>query len=226
MTSDPLAALVADLGRATERARVEAGTAPVGVRAIEPAAGARWYMCAFAGPRFLCLTADLQVERDGRRARQAAACALLVEHVEELIDPGELDVMAAAASGLATHVEARDLHDALTGIEQATRALSAWRSAPERAVASLPELEAGIRLHDEVRRHYERFVERSEPLVAIQERLADELIAALRDVEEAAGRTGIMQALPMVVAQSMEALDAGALEMLQAHLSPLSRDAP
>lgn len=224
VADDSLEALAAALGDAHAMAEAIVGAVPIGVRAVEPASGQRWYLCAFDGPRFLCLDALLRVERDRRRVRQAATCALVVEHVEGLIEQGELDVLASASSALATHVEAAELCDALGGLEAAAQALSGWCSAPDRAIASLPALEAGIRIHDAARRHYERFVEGTEPLVAIQDRLADELIAALREVEEAAGRAGIALSLPGAIGQAIEALDAGATEMLAAHVTPLSGD--
>jgi hypothetical protein len=222
---DLLEALVASLSDASIQAQTTAGAEPVGVRAVEPARGQRWYLCAFDGPRFLCLDASLRVERDRRRVRQAATCALLVEHVEGLIEPGELDILASASSALATHVEAADLRDALGGLAAAAVQLSNWCAAPDRAIASLAALESGIQLHDAARRQYERFVEGTEPLVAIQDRLADELIAALRDVEEAAGRAGIVTAIPGSIAQAMQALDTGAAEILAKHVTPLDGDA-
>ena len=224
MTDDLLEALVARLGDASAQAHATVGSAPVGVRAVEPASGQRWYLCAFDGPRFLCLDATMRVERDRRRVRQAATCALLVEHVEGLIEQGELDILASASSALATHVEAVDLRDALGGLAAAAAQLSNWCAAPDRAIASLAALEAGIQIHDAARRQYERFVEGTQPLVAIQDRLADELIAALRDVEEAAGRAGIAGAIPGAIAQAMQTLDTGAAEILAAHVTPLDGD--
>lgn len=224
MPEDLLEALVARLGDASAQAHATVGSAPVGVRAVEPASGQRWYLCAFDGPRFLCLDATMRVERDRRRVRQAATCALLVEHVEGLIEQGELDILASASSALATHVEAMDLRDALGGLAAAAEQLSNWCAAPDRAIASLAALEAGIQIHDAARRQYERFVEGTQPLVAIQDRLADELITALRDVEEAAGRAGIAGAIPGAIAQAMQALDTGAAEILAAHVTPLDGD--
>ncbi len=216
-----LDALVTALGDARARAEATVGVEVAGVRAVEPARGHRWYLCAFDGPRFLCLDADLGVERDGRRVHQAATCVLLVEHAESLVEQGELDILAAAASGLAAHVEAAELRDALSGIQASAKELAGWRAAPERAVASLPQLEVGIRLHDRARRCYEQYVEGTEPLVAIQDRLSDELVASLRALEEAAGRTGIARPLSAVIAEAMQGLDVGAAEIVAKHLAPL-----
>ena len=224
VVDDLLEALVASLSDASTQAQATVGARPVGVRAVEPASGQRWYLCAFDGPRFLCLDATLRVERDRRRVRQAATCVLLVEHVEGLIEQGELDILASASSALATRVEAADLRDALGGLAASAAQLADWCAAPDRAIASLPALDAGIQIHDAARRHYERFVEGTEPLVAIQDRLADELIAALRDVEEAAGRAGIAAAIPGAIGQAMQALETGAAEILAAHVTPLEGD--
>lgn len=221
MADDSLEALVAALGDAHATAEAAVGAVPVGVRAVEPASGWRWYLCAFDGPRFLCLDAALHIERDRRRVRQAATGALLVEHVEGLIEQGELDILASASAALATHVEAADLRDVLGGLEAAALELSSWCAAPDRAIASLPALEDGIRIHEVARHLYERFVEGTEPLVAVQDRLADELITALREVEEAAGRAGIGRSLPGTIAQAMATFDAGAAEIMTAHVIPL-----
>ncbi len=223
MDDPSLDQLVAALADARERAQEVAGAAAVGVRAVEPARDRRWYLCAFEGPRFVCLDAELMVERDARRVHQAAACALLVEHAEGLIEQGELDLLAAAAAALAIHVEAAELADALSSLQAAARDLAAWRASPARAVASLAELEAGIRLHDDARRQYERYLEGTEPLVAIQDRLADELVAALRDLEEAAGRAGIASPLSSTIAEAMPALDTAAAQIIDAHVTPLDK---
>ena len=221
VTDASLDALVAALGDARNQAEVIVGTAPAGVRAVEPARGRRWYLCAFDGPRFLCLDADFEVEQDRRRVRQAATCVLLVEHAESLLEQGEVDILAAAASALAAHVEAVDLRDALGALQAAAQELASWCAASERAVASLPQIEVATRLHDLARRQYERYVEGTEPLVAIQDRLADELVTSLRDLEEAAGRAGISRPLASAIAEAMQALDTGAAEMVAKHITPL-----
>lgn len=225
MTADPLQALVAALLDAKTRAEAVAGAPVAGVRAVEPAHGQRWYLCAFDGPRVLCLDAQLEVERSGPRCRRAAACALLVEHAEGLIEQGELDVLAAASATLAGMVETPELGSALTGLREAALALAVWRAAPARAIASLSGVEVGIRLHDEARRNYDRYVEGTEPLVTMQDRLGDELIAALRDLDESAGRAGITQPLASLLAEAMDVLDAGADEMVAIHITPLDQDA-
>ncbi len=221
VTDASLDALVTALGAARNQAEVIVGIAPAGVRAVEPARGRRWYLCAFDGPRFLCLDDDFEVEQDRRRVRQAATCVLLVEHAESLVEQGEVDILAAAASALAAHVEAVDLRDALGALQAAAQELASWCAASERAVASLPQIEVATRLHDLARRQYERYVEGTEPLVAIQDRLADELVTSLRDLEEAAARAGISRPLASAIAEAMQALDTGAAEMVAKHITPL-----
>jgi hypothetical protein len=221
VADDPLQTLVTALGRAQARAEAVIGEPAAGVRAVEPAAGRRWYLCAFAGPRFLCLDVTMQVERDVLRVHRAAACALVVEHAEGLIEQGEMDVLASASTTLMAYVEAADLGDALGGLARDAHELARWSAAPERAVASLPALEAAIALHEDARRHYERFMKRTEPLVEIQDRLSDELVGALRDVEQAAGRAGLLTPVPAAIAQAMQTLDAGAGEIVAAHAEAL-----
>ena len=224
MTDASLETLVAALAEARARAERVVGRSVLGVRAVEPADGRRWYLCALNAAGVVCLDAGFAVEHDARRVHQAALCALLVEHAESLVEDGELDILARAASTLAVHVEAAELRQALAAVGAGVQELAGWRRAPERAVASLPQLEAAIRLHDSVRGQYERYVEGTEPLVAIQDRLADELVTALRDMEEAAGRAGIVRPLAGVLAEAMQALDAGADEIVAKHVPPLEGD--
>lgn len=214
MSDASLETLVAALAEARARAESVGGRPVVGVRAVEPAGGRRWYLCALEAAGVVCLDAGFEVEHDARRLHQAVMCALLVEHAESLLQDGELDVLASAASALAEHVEAAEPRQALAAVRDGVRELAGWRRAPERAVASLPQLEVAIRLHDAVHRQYERYVEATEPLVAIQDRLADELVSALRDLEEAAGRAGILRPLAGVLAEAMAGLDAGADEIV------------
>src|SRR5262249_59518690 len=97
---DPTSAerLVADLSGAREAAERLAGAAPLGLRAVEPPGDGRWYLCAFEGPTFLCLTASFEPERDEAVARRVAAAALLVEHVEGIVDAAELRLLATMAA--------------------------------------------------------------------------------------------------------------------------------
>lgn len=70
-------ALLARLRAAQEAAAALAGAEPAGVRAVEPAPGRDRYLCAFAGPAFLCLTDRLEPEPTERGARETASAGLL-----------------------------------------------------------------------------------------------------------------------------------------------------
>lgn len=218
-----MADLVADLEGAAHSAAAVAGRDPVGVRAVEPSAGERWYLCAFEGPAFLCLDRDRNPEALRRLVQHAAGCALLVEHAESLVDSAELDVIAGIAGRVGAAIEGT-VAEALEGLEVDVVTLSAWRAEPERAVASLPALETAIRLHDIARAGYERFVEVSEPLVSIQDTLPAEVVDGLRDLEQAAHRAGLVRPLALTVSEAIAVIDAGTREILEHHLTPLDAE--
>lgn len=222
MEVEAIERLVRELSAARDAASRIGGRTPVGVRAVEPAAGRRWYLCAFDGPSFACLTSDLGLERDERRARQAAACALLVEHAEGLVVADELEVVAGVAGRLIALSDGRpDLTVALADLAEAARLMAAWVGAPERAVASLHGLERTVSLQDDAREAYRRFVDASEPLVPIQDRLPADQVGALRDLEEACGRAGLGERLSRAVGAAIEQIDEGAREMLLAYVGRL-----
>ena len=218
-----MADLVADLEGAALGAAAVAGRDPVGVRAVEPSAGERWYLCAFEGPAFLCLDRDHNPEARRRRAQHAAGCALLVEHAESLLYSAELELTVGVAGRVGAALDGA-VAEALGALEADVATLSAWRAEPERAVASLPALEAAIRLHDLARAGYERFVEVSEPLVAIQDTLPAEVVDGLRDLEHAAHRAGLVRPLALAVSEAIAVIDAGTREILEHHLTPLEAD--
>lgn len=213
--------LVADLEGAARGAAAVAGRDPIGVRAVEPSAGERWYLCAFEGPAFLCLDRDHNPEGARRRAQHAAGCALLVEHAESLLDAAELDLTAGVAGRVGAVLDDAAVAEALGALETGVAALAAWRSEPERAIASLPALETVIQLHDLARAGYQHFIEVSEPLVAIQDALPEEVVDGLRDLEEAAGRAGLARPLALAVSEAIAVIDAGTREILELHLTPL-----
>jgi hypothetical protein len=221
MTPQSMTALVADLEGAAQAAAAVAGRDPIGVRAVEPSAGERWYLCAFEGPAFLCLDRDHTPEGIRRRAQHAAGCALLVEHAESLLDAAELDLTAGVAGRVGAVLDDDAVAEALGALGTGVATLSAWRTEPERAIASLPALEAAIRLHDVARAGYERFIEVSEPLVAIQDTLPEDVVAGLRDLEEAAHRAGLVRSLAVAVSEAIAVIDAGTREILELHLTPL-----
>ena len=224
MTPQSMADLVTDLEGAAQGAASIAGRDPIGVRAVEPAAGERWYLCAFDGPAFLCLDRDHNPEGLRRRAQHAAGCALLVEHAESLVDAAELDLTAGVAGRVGAALDDPAVAEALGALGTGVVALSAWRSEPERAIASLPALETAIRLHDVARAGYQRFIEVSEPLVAIQDTLPEEVVHGLRDLEEAANRAGLARPLALAVSEAIAVIDAGTREILELHLTPLDEE--
>jgi hypothetical protein len=225
MPVDVAEQLVADLTAAQAAGGDIAGRPALGVRAVEPAPGRRWYLRAFEGPEFLCLRADLRPEREERPARRIAAASLLYEHAETLVDPDALRDLARAASRLlASGTEQGPLVDAVAVLAQEALDLAAWREAPERALASLTELERGAARHERLRTAYAAFVTASEPLVAVQGELPAQRVADLRALEEAAGRAGVAEPLSATLGAAVPACDEGAAEILAAHLTPLAGD--
>jgi len=220
----PAERLLTELEAARDAAETIAGRAPVGLRAVEPAAERRSYLCAFEGPGFLCLTGELAAETAERRAREVAVAGLLCEVAEEIVDAEALRALAAAAGRLLAMGADGDMAESLGGTAEAALALAAWRDAPERALASLPELDAAGRRHDRIREAYAGFVSASAPLVSAQVRLSDEHLGALRALEEAAGHAGIADALTPRLGAAVPSCDQGADEILAAHLTRL--DAP
>jgi hypothetical protein len=219
-----LETLARELGAVRDAAQRVAGRAPLGLRAVDPAPGGRWYLCAFEGPAFLCLDADLRPERSGERVREVASASLVVEHAETLLDTEALDYLAAAAGRLLT------LDDDPPGIaepvgEVAERALdlARWRMAPQREVASVAALDTAIVLHDRLVAAYGAFVAASEPLVAGQDALAPGLVSALRVFEEAAGRAGVGEPLAKRLGAALPDCQEGAAQVLDAHLAPVER---
>jgi hypothetical protein len=214
--------LLADLVAARDAAEALAGRPSAGVRAVEPSVGHRWYLCAFVGPAFLCLTAQLEPERDERRVRRVAVASLLYEQAEMLVDAEALRELARAAGRLlASGPEPGEVADAAGAVADEALGLAAWRDAPERALASLPDVEwAGVR-HERVRAAYTRFVTATEPLVTMQDELSADLVARLRGLEEAAGRAGVAEDLTARLGAAVPACDNGADEILAAHLTAL-----
>jgi len=222
MAAEPAELLARQLTDAHAAAAAIAGRSPLGLRAIEPSAGRRWYLCAFEGPSFLCLTADLGAEGSERRAREAAALGLLWEHAEAAIDAEALrDLARAVSRALAGAYGPAGVDASLGALAEAALRLAGWREAPERALASLAELEAGGRLHEEVRSAYGRFVAATDPLAANQDALPDGQVAALREVEEAAGRVGLAESLAQRLGAAIPDCDEGAGQVVAGHLTRL-----
>lgn len=219
---DVLAGLVDRLIAARDAAAGLAGREPLGVRAVEPAAGRRSYLAAFEGPAFLCLTSGLGAEVDERRAREAASASLLWETVEILVDSAALrDLARAVGRFLALGGDPVEVSETLEVVAARALDLAAWREEPVRALASLPALDDAVALHERLVGAYARFVRASEPLVAAQDTLTPEVIAALREVEEAAGRAGAAERLADRLAGAMPGCEDGADQMMAAHLTRL-----
>jgi hypothetical protein len=220
-------ALLAGLEAAAGAAAARAGRAPAGVRAVEPGprpGGPRWYLCAFEGPAFLCLAGDLVPEPDPGRVREVVMAGLVWEHAEEMVEAGALHVLAGVAEGLAgggdPHLAGAGAVPHLAELTIAARAFAGWREAPERALASLPQLDAAAAHHERVRRAYGGFVAATDPLVAVQDGLPGDLVQMLRALEEAAGAAGVGEALAPRIAAVIAALEEQVDEVLATHLRP------
>lgn len=219
---EALAALVADLTAAAAAAEALAGAPPAGVRAVEMAPGERRFLCAFAGPRFLCLDAARSPLRDPRSARQTAVVGLAWEHLEAIVDVDRLEDLAAAGGRLLALADGPPaMTDAIAAVVAAGTALAGWRASPLRAEASLPQVDVASALQERAYRAYGVFVASSEHLVGVQDRLAPELVQALRGFEEAAGRAAVVERLADRVGQVVAGCDEAADEMLAAHVTPL-----
>jgi hypothetical protein len=213
--------LVADLGAARAAAARLAGAEPLGLRAVEPPGEGRWYLCAFEGPSFLCLTASLEAEPDEHTARRVAAAALLVEHVEGIIDPSELRLLATLGARVVALTDDEGVVESLGALADAAIRLADWREAPERALASIAGLDEAAALHEAARTAYAAFVRATDPLVAVQDRLPAELVQALTELEEAAGRAGIGTSLADRICEDMADVDEAALQLIASHRTPL-----
>lgn len=217
--------LVARLGTARDRAEAIVGDTPLGLRAVEVAPGRRGYLVAFTGPRFLCLDAELAPERSGRRARDTASASLLAEYSESILAADALRGLAeAVARVLSVGVEPVEVAESLGEVGERAIALAEWSEAPERALASVPGLDEAVALQARLLRAWTRFVAASEPLAEGQDALDDQLVAALRGVEQAAAEAGAAQALSDVLAKALIGCDAAADEIVAAHVTRLRDD--
>lgn len=211
-----------ELAAAHAAAEAIARRPPLGLRAVEPGKG-RWYLCAFDGPAFLCLTSAFVPETSVRRIRDVAAAGLLAERREQYVAPEPLRALAAAASRVvARNEEDATTVDALVGLAHEALDLAGWADAPERVVAALADLDEAARRHERLRLMYSRFVSATDALVAVQDTLNRDRMAALRAVEEAAGEAEIGESLGRRLGAAMEDCDAAAAEVVAAHLTPSS----
>lgn len=224
MDVDALSHLAAELTAARAAAEAHVGVPPLGIRAVDTSPGRRRYLCAFPGAAFLCMDEAHRPATQREEVRRVASCALLVEHGEGAIDGPELTMFATLAGRVARVAGDADLGATLHGLATAAMALNAWREAPERAIASLASLEDAIAMHDRLRVGFERFVEQSDPLVATQDSLPGELVDALREFELAAGRVALSRPLASALAEAIGAIDAGAEEIADGHVTTLAPD--
>lgn len=208
-------ALVVELTEAREAAVRIVGREPLGLRAVEPAPGQRWYLCAFDGPSFLCLDVTLRPEAEHGRIREVASGNLLIERAEGLIDSAELSYLAGAAGRLlAATAEPAEVTASLEAVAQRALEMAAWRESPQREVASVAALDTAIALHERFHRAYGHFVSVSQPLVEKQDELDPELVSGLRVFEEAAGRAGVGDSLARILGQIVEDCAEGAEQVL------------
>ena len=220
-----LRALVQSLGAARDAAEAIAGRAPIGIRAVEPAPGRRGYLCAFEGPAFLCLDAELAPERDARRVRESASASLLWEGLESLVDAGELRGLAGAVGRLlARGSDPPEVAASLEVVAARALDLARWRDDPGRALASVPELDRVIAIQERLMGAYRRFLRASEPLVELQDRLEPGLVEALRDVEVSAAPAGAAERLADRLAAALPESEDGADQVVRAHITRLAED--
>jgi hypothetical protein len=216
-------ALAAELGQVEQAVRSLSDRSLLGLRAVEPLLGQRWYLCAFDGPSFLCLKRDLSVEKNSKQVREVAAGSLLVERAEAIIDAAEIKYLASAAGRLlAAAGEPGDLEESIELVAHRALQLAEWRESAQREVASVAALDTAVALHEAFSKAYGEFVSRSQPLVERQDELEPEVVSGLRVFEEAAGRAGIGEPLATRLGATLEDCDEGAAQVLAAHVLPLT----
>lgn len=215
-------ALQDDMGAARGAAEALAGRPMAGLRAVRPGTGGRAWMVAFDGPEFLCMNQSLAPVADIARVRDVAQALLASELVDEMVD-------APALRALRPHVDvlARfegDLPAAVQALRRAADAcdeLAAWRDQPERIVASLVDIDAAVLIQARAHSAYATFSAVTEPLVARQQELPADLLAALVAVEQGASDAGLGMALGKVLGEGMPGIVEAADEMAAAHITPL-----
>ena len=123
----------------------------------------------------------------GRARPRRPACS--GRHVETLVDADALRELARAIGRLlALGGDPTAVSETLETVAARALELAAWRDEPLRALASLPALDEGALAPARAPgRGLRALLRASEPLVAVQDTLTPELIAALREVEEGAG---------------------------------------
>ncbi len=215
-------ALLRQLQEAYTAAGALAHADPLGVRAVEPGPGRRAYLCAFDGPRFLCLTEDLRPERSIVRVREAASAGLLWEHLEHAVDPEALGELAQAVGRLlALGDDPKAVTESLERVAARALELRAWRDEPMRAVASMVAMDEGTALQERLHAAYTLYMRASEPLVETQDSLPAELVGALRTVEQSAAMARAPERLAEVLAAALPDSAEGADEVVAQHITRL-----
>ncbi|MDH3227307.1 MAG: hypothetical protein OEM67_09510 [Thermoleophilia bacterium] len=216
-------ALAAELREVEKAALGLVSRGVIGVRAVEPIPGRRWYLCAFDGPAFLCVRRDLAPESRTAQVREVAAGSLLVERAEAIVDAAELKYLAGAAGRLlAAAGDPDDLEESIQLVAHRALQLAAWRESVQREVASVAALDSAVSLHESFAKAYGAFVALSQPLVERQDELEPNVISSLRVFEKAAGRAGVGEPLASRLGATIGDCDEGATQVVVAHLLPLS----
>lgn len=214
--------LLADLQAAYAAAAALAGAEPLGLRAVEHSPGSRAYLCAFEGPRFLCLTASLEAQASASRVREVAAAGMLWEHLEQAVDPEALgELVGAIGRLLALGDEPREVTESLERVAARALELKAWREEPVRAVASMLAMDAATALQERLHAAYSLYVRASEPLVGTQDTLPVELVGALRSVEQCAAMARAPERLADILGAALPDSTDSADQVVEDHITRL-----
>jgi len=212
--SDVLQSLVTALERARDGARDATGRDVAGVRAVELTPEDRHYLCALDSGGVVCLDARFALVDDEDIRVRVAGAALVVEHVEQIIDAAECAVVASLVPRVAELVDDDVIRASVGALGDAATRLAEWRSEPLGVVAAIERLDDAAALHAAVHAAYRRFVAATDPLVAVQASLPPDLVRALGDLENACGRAGIAGSMTDAVGAGIEAIMAGADELV------------
>ena len=216
-----LEALATCLGEAVAVAGALGTRKPLGVRAIEVAEGQRAYLVAFDGPRFLAVNQDMAPISTPATIRMIASAALLVERAEDEIDVASLHALAKAGGRLIAGGELEGvLGDAVHAVAEAALRLGAWRGAPGRVVASLPEIDQAALLHERLRGCWASFTRLSGPLAEHQDDLSASLVAGLSDLEACAAACAANVPLTGRLTEWLDDCNDGADQILASYMLP------
>jgi hypothetical protein len=194
---------------------------------LELAPGTHHYLFAVEGPGFVCLTDAGRPVTDAHVVHRVATVSLVWEQLEADTEPSRLaDVATAAARVLAAADAPAPMVEGVADTAEHAMAIRLWRESPLRAVASLVQVDVLFALQERGHRAYSRFVQESEPLVARQQELPPDLVAALGGFERAAIAAGLGARLADRLGEVVGSCDQAALEIVAAHLTPLDDPVP